>query len=101
MSSSGGCPHSPEVTVPLLYVCQSAFDNVGTLCKPLWNSVGGQCGAEAAKPDAGPEGNSITTPKLVWWGRVSRRELNFSVVECGEPDYLIALMYPYISHERT
>lgn len=71
ISDSGWCPHSPEVVVSLLRFFQSALNNVGTACKALWNSVGGLCGAEAAKPDAGPEGNPRTTPSLegtIWFG---------------------------------
>lgn len=71
ISTSGWCPHSPEVVVSLLRFFRSALNNVGTVCKALWDSVGGLCGAEAVKPDAGPEGKPRTTPSLEgtsWFG---------------------------------
>lgn len=39
------------------------------------DSAGGLCGAEEAKPDAGPEGNPRTTPSLEgtsWFGGEGR-----------------------------
>lgn len=71
VSSSGWCPHSLEVIVSPLHLFQSVLKNANTVWKTCWDSAGGLCGAKAAKPDVGPEGNPRTTPSLEgtsWFG---------------------------------
>lgn len=83
ISTSGWCPHSPDVKVSLLHFFQTSLNNVGTVCKALWDSVGVLRGAEAAKPDASPWRKlqnyiQLREDKLVRWGRMPMRELTLS-----------------------
>lgn len=60
-----------KVIFSLLHFFQSTLNNVETACKARWDSEGGLCEAEEAKPDAGPEGSPRTTPSLEgtsWFG---------------------------------